>query len=340
MKSKIYLLVSAGLAALLFFTSCDDSEPPAQAFEAYEAPPAPDYAQAENWAALPEKQDSADLTPPGVAPENQANVPADVFFIHPTTYMGGATWNASTADQELNITTDKYSIKNQASVFNHAGRVYAPRYRQMCYGGFFATDTASEHKALRLAYSDVKRAFEYYLKNHNQGRPIIIASHSQGSVHALWLVKEFFDGKPLQNQLVAAYIVGWPFHEDEFKSLPVCAEPSGTGCVVGWCTWREGCIPKNYDTYYKGAVVVNPISWRYDEALAPESEHKGFLWRDYEKIYSERLFAQAHGGILWVKRPLAILPQQNYHIGDYNLFWLDIRTNVALRSDTWLSQNR
>jgi len=59
-------------------------------------------------------------------------------------------------------------------------------------------------KNLELAYQDVKTAFEYYLKNWNQDRPIIIASHSQGSVHAQRLLKEFFEDKPLAKQLVAA----------------------------------------------------------------------------------------------------------------------------------------
>ncbi len=41
--------------------------------------------------------------------------------------------------------------------------------------------------AFDLAYEDLKTAFENYLKHYNKGRPIIIASHSQGSLHALRL---------------------------------------------------------------------------------------------------------------------------------------------------------
>ena len=50
----------------------------------------------------------------------------------------------------------------------------------------------------------MRAAFIYYLKNHNHGRPIIIASHSQGTWHAGRLLKEFFEGKPLQT--VTAYV--------------------------------------------------------------------------------------------------------------------------------------
>ena len=113
----------------------------------------------------------------------------------------------------------------------------------------------------------MKSAFDFYLTHHNRGRPIIVASHSQGTVHGIRLVKEFFDGTDLQAQLVAAYLVGWPFPEDTFKTIPVCATPAQTNCVIGWCTWRRGTLGRaRY--LYKGSVVVNPISWKYDDALA------------------------------------------------------------------------
>jgi hypothetical protein len=50
-------------------------------FQTYQRPAAPDYAQEEAWAALP----------PEDARRRQG--PA-VFFLHPTTYDGGAHWNA------------------------------------------------------------------------------------------------------------------------------------------------------------------------------------------------------------------------------------------------------
>ena len=66
---------------------------------------------------------------------------------------------------------------------------------------------------------DVKNAFEYYLKNENKGRPIIIASHSQGTTHAIRLLKEFFDGKDLSKQLVCAYLVGMGVKKDSYEKL-------------------------------------------------------------------------------------------------------------------------
>jgi hypothetical protein len=321
-------------------TRASDRTPPARPFSTYPAPAPPDYARTACWAAHPAFRDSADLTPPGVPPQSQENAAADVFFIHPTTLLSSQSWNAALDDSLLNLRTDRSTIRHQASIFNRAGRVFAPRYRQMCLGGFWSRDTASTRQALALAYTDVRAAFLHFLETENQGRPIIIAAHSQGSVHALRLLKEFFDGKPLQQRLVIAYVAGWPFPESFFSALPICDGPESTGCVVGWNSWREGVIPRNYDTYYLNAVAVSPITWRRDTLPADESLHQGFLWGDYRKMRTAHLYAYAKGGILWVKRALPLAPTRNYHQGDYNLFWLDIRHNASLRVDAFLTQSR
>ena len=98
-----------------------------------------------------------------------------------------------------------------------------------------------------LAYQDVKRAFQFYLENYNQGKPIIIASHSQGSLHAKRLLHEFFDGKVLQEKLIAAYLVGVRILPNEFKNIPVLNQPNETGGFVSWNTYKKNKLPKRYD---------------------------------------------------------------------------------------------
>ena len=319
-------------------SACSASKPPKRPFEAYQPSPPPDYSLETSWSALPQKDDYADDIPLPLQNEAQTEPLVDVFFIHPTTFMGGLAWNADVNDIELNAKTDERAVKHQASIFNQSGRVFAPRYRQMSFGGFFTDDTTSEKKALMLAYSDVKRAFQYYLQVYNQGRPIIIATHSQGTVHGIRLIQEFFDGTNLQPQFVAAYLPGWPFTEETFSSIPVCESPEQTGCVTGWCSWKMGSLPKNYETFYQGAVVTNPISWKADDSLAPRSEHKGFVTSKYDKVIPNRLDAQGNDGILWVSKPFKFTTVKNLHVGDFNLFWVDVRENVALRVKKYLQQ--
>ena len=51
----------------------------------------------------------------------------------------------------------------------------------MTLAGVFYSPGAIEdrRKATEVAYSDVRRAFLYYLEHLNQGRPFLVASHSQ-----------------------------------------------------------------------------------------------------------------------------------------------------------------
>lgn len=329
-------IVSLMLFSLIVLSSCE-VEPITSTFDPEAVPSAPDYAARANWSCLPDQDDFADRTPPMIElEERQAEAEADVFFIHPTTFMESQSWNADIQDESLNHGTDSRAIKHQASLFNAAGRVYAPRYRQMVYSGFFSEDKASMKQAGEVAYADVKAAFEYYLNNWNQGRPIIIAGHSQGSLHGMHLLKEYVDGTELQARLVAAYLPGWPITTDFYEHIPVSNAPDQVGCVSTWCTFKEGYEPDNLDTWYKDAIVTNPVNWKSDGTPAVEEEHDGFLMENYKKIYSNAVNTQAHEGILWMSNPILFLSYKNYHVGDYNLFWLDVRENAVTRVNAYL----
>ena len=127
----------------------------------------------------------------------QATAEVDVFFVHPTTFFGTAGWNQSLDDTSTNQLTDMFVLRSQASVFNSCCRIYAPRYRQATIFSFMDS-SGSGKDALQLAYGDVERAFDYYIEHYNQGRPFILAGHSQGSVHARTLLEKRITGTPLR----------------------------------------------------------------------------------------------------------------------------------------------
>ena len=183
----------------------------------------------------------------------------------------------------------------------------------------------------------MRTAFEYYLRHWNHGRPIIIAAHSQGAMHAVKLLQEFFDGKPLQGQLVCAYIVGWQIKYEDFKSIPVCKDAASTGCFVGWRSFKYGeeyekAVSENGD-----AICVNPVSWdtAYSEVAA--QNHKGSLGKNFSLGCKSCLITaiDPRTKMLWVKSAIPRDNQlsrfKNYHIADYNLFYADIRENAIVR---------
>ena len=171
-KSNYIFLVVIGIT----LSSCFK---PFHQFSHYAPPPIPDYALEKNWAALPNKKDSADAVPVNSSEiDNQNVAQADVFYIYPTLNFSRAGWNARVDSKRLNKRIDKYPIRMQASVFNGSCKVYSPRYRQATFGSFLEKKPGSGKQALDLAYQDVKAAFDYYLNNYNHGRPFIIAGHS------------------------------------------------------------------------------------------------------------------------------------------------------------------
>lgn len=325
------------LLGLLALTGC--AVHPRSAFDSARTSPKPNYALAEHWAALPDKQDPADRTPCPNLHDEQATAAADVFFLYPTTYTGTERsereWNADVNDAPLNRKTDESSILFQASIFNGAGRVFAPYYRQAHLHVFYGKDEKSNAQAIAVAYADVLAAFDHYLKNWNQGRPFIIAGHSQGARHAMFLLRDRVEGTPLERQLVAAYIVGWPVPKDFFKTLQPCQSPDDTDCFCSWRTWERKYGRRK--AFQPEVACTNPLSWTTSEGgYASADSNLGGVVRPFCTVRPGITDAEVFKGILLAKKPKfpgsVLLVRKNYHIGDLNLYYMNVRENAQTRA--------
>jgi hypothetical protein len=328
--------------------------------------PAPDYARPDAWAALPGHPSAADAVPPDSDAANlQADAPADLFFVHPTTYMAIRVKNARYDEPGATRERVDFNVLGyDAAAFNACCRLFVPRYRQASIASFLAPRPRSL-AAFELAYSDVARAFDYYVSHHNGGRPFIIASHSQGSLHAMRLLQDRIVGTPLQRQLVAAYLIGWAVPEDvERTGLPVCRSALQSGCVIGWNTatptqtldfmrgravfWLDGRYQLLAD---KDIVCVNPLTWTKDGG-APAAANLGSLppsrpGEPLEPTIPELTGAVCEDGVLHVFLPHEIRYFVGYHpnLGsfhryDYNLFFANIRRNATERVAAFLARRR
>lgn len=306
-------------------------------------PPSPDYNSESAWAALPFTKDVADSIPrKSDLSDFQASAKADVFFIHPTilTYKpkGKYKWNGDINDFELNNKVDNSTILNQASVFNGSCRVFAPRYRQAHYSAFTTENPDFKKQSLEIAYTDVRAAFMHYLENWNNNRPIVIASHSQGTIHAGMLIKEFFEGKPLQKNLVVAYLVGIATPKDYFSEIPLSTKRNDVGTWVSWNSFLKGYYPEYYNDGLQAAACINPLTWNDSEDWISHKENSGAVGFGY-KFKDQALGAQCHEGMLWIEKPRIFgkifIRTKIWHFADINLFWNNIRENVALRLETF-----
>ncbi len=306
---------------------------PNQLFSAGSAPTAPDYALEKNWAALP---------------GGEEDHPVDVFYVYPTSYLLGRNWNADTEDALANFITDHGVLTQQASVFAGSARIFVPRYRQVSQGGQMQTTMPQQKaQALALAYHDVQRAFDYYLQHHNHGRPFFLASHSQGTTHALKLVPYLFSHHPhASRRLIAAYLVGNTVSEtDLLPVLPVCNTARATGCFVSWNSVLRGGDAGHW--LAKGdPVCVNPLSWRRDGQRVYPEQNLGSIKLTHgmfdEHPQAGVTGAQCIDGILRIDQPkqggynLAVFAGGSYHAYDYNLFYLNIRENVRQRTQAFI----
>ncbi len=296
----------------------------------------PDYSKLQYWAANPDKKSLSDSLPEPLRNSFVKDSSVDVFFLHPTTFtdINNTRWNADINDDSLNAKTDYSTILYQASAFNEC-RIFAPRYRQANIRSYFTKDTAEAYAAFDLAYEDLKNAFQYYLDHYNNGRPIIIASHSQGSTHAQRLLKEFFDGKPLKNKLVAAYVIGMFTPEDAYTELKPCKDSLQTGCLIGWRSFKKDYEPDFVKAETKKCFVTNPLTWTNDDGYAPNDLNLGAVLTKFNKMSLHAADAQIHGNVLWLNKPhfpgSFFFRTKNYHIGDINLFYVNIRENVHAR---------
>jgi len=361
------LAVAAGAAAFLYrdeigMMMAFNRLKPEHSFAAAPPPLAPDYSLAASWGALPDRADAADVVPNAEVQDRQATAEVDVFFVHPTTFFGTAGWNQSLDDTSTNQLTDTFVLRGQASVFNGCCRIYAPRYRQATIYSFM-DGSGSGKAALQLAYEDVERAFDYFIEHYNQGRPFILASHSQGSVHVRTLLERRITGPALRERLVAAYPIGFGINREEMAKavpdVPVCESAEQIGCVVTWNAVGPKAQPWGDP---RKNICVNPLTWRADGAAAEASLNLGGVaypgtfegtLADVKGVPEDFIAAkpvletavadaQCVDGMLLVKeihsknyaaRPMG---RDNYHIYDYNLFHMNLRRNVEQRVAAYL----
>ncbi len=311
------------------------------------------YASPKMWIARPDIANNPAQWLPTSAPKNGSqNTDIAVFFVHPTSYLSNDHWNAPLDDKDANETATQF-VRGQASAFNGARNIWAPRYRQAAFGSFL-TDKPEAAKALALAYRDVLMAFDAFVAAQKPNTPILLAGHSQGALHLLHLLQDRITGKPLSKRVVAVYAVGWPISikaDLPAIGLPACTKPDQTGCVMSWQSYGEPADYKDVaaqqdsqpgltgkargDAY----LCTNPLTGG-QRPDAPAAANLGTLQIGADLKPGNLLSAgsparcDAKGYLLIGEGPNLgpyVLPGNNYHVYDYSLFWANVRADAARR---------
>ena len=307
------------------------------AADAEDAGKAPDYSKTECWYKIPE-----------------ITKDVDTFYIYSTMYGGANEGDPDYAPLDNAEVLENIGIEHaiKSSVFEDSTNLFIPFYRQagMAFVLRKMAETGSIDSAMSSTpYDDVTAALDYYFENYNEGRPFVIAGHSQGAAILRLVLQGYFKEHPeYYERMVAAYAIGFSVTKDYLEANPhlkFATGESDTGVIISWNA--EG--PKNVEEnaanvlVLPNAISINPLNWKLDETYAPASENLGSIVID-EKTGSTEIRDINGDAQINLARGTVItnadaVPNENheytgpqsYHQDDYSIFYNNIKDNVAKR---------
>ena len=270
-----HFIITLALVAMLCITGTALAQSQAPSAQAKN-----DYSKAETWLCRPGQQDACavDLTTTVVAANGKlkretwaANpkAPIDCFYVYPTVSTDATPNSDMNAGPE-----EKGVVRVQLARFGSECRIYAPLYRQVTLTALRAAISGKPMSVDRaLGYNDVVDAWKYYLEHDNQGRGVVLIGHSQGSGVLTQLIRNEIDGKPTQERIVSALLLGTslpvPKGKDvggAFKNMPLCHSANQTGCVIAYASFRSNVPPPANSRFGKAqgddmvAACTNPAA--------------------------------------------------------------------------------
>lgn len=236
----------------MLFSGCNKTES-----EEY-IPQAPDYSDPTFW--YTEKNDKTGKN-------------ADVFYIVSTWETDWKTDSGETVHY-ADVYNKKHrddmtkEISGVAAYMGKDNNFYSPFYRHITIEGWATRDENIINNRFKIAFEDVRNAFETFLKNRPKNRPFVLAGFSQGGKAVVELLKIM--PKDVYQQMVAAYVLGYKVTPDDTltsTNIKAAQGPDDIGVTI--------CYSSVSDVKYIQPVVaapcafcINPVNWRTDDVPA------------------------------------------------------------------------
>jgi len=295
-----------------------------------------DYSDSKNWLNIPETIDKE----------------VDVIFYYPTTYSPaeGSEEVIADIDDEGMRSGAQSCLESQASAFSQSCNVFAPFYRQV--SGTYGLTLSNEENAELFEYAasrDAADALDYYFENYNNGRPFILAGHSQGSETSLYLLAGYFKDHPdYYQRMVAAYPIGYAVTTDFLADNPhlkFAERKSDTGVIISWNTEGPENVGEHNAVVLENSVCINPLTWRTDDTYAPTYLNLG------SRINGEILYDIAdaqidleRGSLITTADASYAMPANDlfgpacFHGKDYDFYYNNIVENVKDRINAYFGR--
>jgi hypothetical protein len=340
MPKIVYQLLLLVILLGIPLTACGNSATLSTSNTAIPTPTATgvDYSKPENWLALPSTIDKK----------------VDVFFLIPTAWTNSDPNPTICAIDEPSLRARApLSIATQASAFATVANIYAPYYRQNNLSPVDRLEICAG-----IPTTDAVAAFDYYIRHYNNGRPFILAGHSQGSNVLINLLSVYMKDHPdVLKNMVAAYVIGFPVTAEylaENPFLKFATGPDDTGVIISYNTQALDVAP-GANPVLSGLVgeVINPITWTRDETLATTGQGLGSYMPDpvtqeFSQVpqYADARIDQAQGVLIcttadedMIYKLAPSMGRGVYHGFDYYFYYYNLRQNAANRIDKFLSKS-
>ena len=307
-----------------------------------------DYSQAENWLDVPAamvKDGALDAT----AADSLKAV--DVFYVYPTVTGFRPETEVCDMTDTVMIAGAQMVRQIQTAVFDESCNVFMPYYRQISM-----PKLGMDYPAIIgfISQFDITDALDYYFTNLSQGRPFIIAGHSQGAATVIALLENYLTKHPeLLSRMVAAYPIGLAVTKDWLAKtgLNFAESATDTGVIVSWNTEGSANSEAKNVMLAPGGISINPINWKRDDTYASAKENLGSLTVDGKLVVpgvadarvdtvrgsvvvttaDPKLYAIADEGT-------QMFGPECYHLHDYGFFFNNLKQNVADRIKAFMEK--
>jgi hypothetical protein len=288
----------------------------------------------------------------------QVNNTVDVFYLYPTAWK--QTDSTKTNYCKINDATmmigSASAYARQATAFEPYANVFAPYYRQADANYILAMPPEGRDTAMAgIPTADATAAFSYYIEHYNNGRPFILAGHSQGSNVLLFILADYMKQHPdVYHRMVAAYVIGYPVTAEYLASnshLKFAENADDTGVIISYNTQSPSVKPdSNIVTAGLLGLVINPITWTRTTANAETSQGLGSIMPDTNRIftrvpqYADAKIDLTQGVLICASADENALYSLTkgfglgiYHSFDYPFYYYNLQENAANRFEKFLN---
>lgn len=307
-----------------------------------------DYSKTQYWLSLPVTLEKG----------------VDVFYVYPTAWqkVNASDPDICAIDNASMLAGSSLAFNRQATAFAPVANIFAPYYRQV---DLSLPADVRETLVAGVPTADVTAAFDYYINYYNNGRPFILAGHSQGSNVLVNLLSDYMAAHPdVYARMIAAYVIGYSVTSSYLAENPHLKFAEGaddTGVIISYNTQAPDTVTGTNPVVLSGALAINPITWTRDETLASASQNLGSIMLNpggtvvldsdgnFLKVmnYADAQVDIAKGVLVCSTADEnkyapgnAVFGRGVYHSFDYPFYYYNIQQNAANRVEKYFDAHK